>query len=99
MRCKCGSGETVVKDSRPIPDGTIMRRRLCLGCGVRFTTNEIHVEDYAKIRKVRDGISNIKKDIFKLASVVAEIEALSPTTDLQVSASKSSSEQAIERDH
>ena len=37
----CGSNDTQVKDSRPCEDGgAIRRRRLCTGCGARFTTFE-----------------------------------------------------------
>ena len=42
MRCPfCGESDTQVKDSRPTDDGSaIRRRRLCSGCGQRFTTVE-----------------------------------------------------------
>ena len=42
MRCPfCGSEETQVKDSRPIEDGNVIRRRRqCAKCGARFTTAE-----------------------------------------------------------
>lgn len=42
MRCPfCGNDETQVKDSRPTEDNSaIRRRRLCIGCGARFTTFE-----------------------------------------------------------
>jgi len=42
MRCPfCGNEDTQVKDSRPTDDNAaIRRRRLCLGCGARFTTFE-----------------------------------------------------------
>jgi transcriptional repressor NrdR len=42
MRCpSCTSLDTQVKDSRPTEDSAaIRRRRLCLACGVRFTTFE-----------------------------------------------------------
>jgi transcriptional repressor NrdR len=42
MRCPyCGSDNTQVKDSRPSSDNTsIRRRRVCAGCGGRFTTFE-----------------------------------------------------------
>ena len=42
MRCPfCGSEDTQVKDRRPADDGTsIRRRRVCNGCGERFTTFE-----------------------------------------------------------
>lgn len=42
MRCPfCGHEDTQVKDSRPTEDNSaIRRRRLCVGCGARFTTFE-----------------------------------------------------------
>ena len=42
MRCPfCGYEDSQVKDSRPTEDNTsIRRRRLCPGCGARFTTFE-----------------------------------------------------------
>lgn len=42
MRCPfCQNEETQVKDSRPSEDNSsIRRRRLCTGCGARFTTFE-----------------------------------------------------------
>lgn len=42
MRCPyCGSSDSQVKDSRPTDDETaIRRRRVCAGCGGRFTTFE-----------------------------------------------------------
>ena len=42
MRCPyCGCDDTQVKDSRPTEDNTaIRRRRVCTGCGGRFTTFE-----------------------------------------------------------
>ena len=42
MRCPfCGSEDTQVKDSRPVEDGNVIRRRRqCGGCGARFTTAE-----------------------------------------------------------
>ena len=42
MRCPfCNNDDTQVKDSRPSEDNTsIRRRRVCAGCGGRFTTFE-----------------------------------------------------------
>ncbi len=42
MRCPfCSHQDTQVKDSRPTEDNSaIRRRRLCVGCGARFTTFE-----------------------------------------------------------
>lgn len=54
MRCPfCGSEDTQVKDSRPSEDGTaIRRRRLCNGCGARFTTFErVQLRELTVVKK------------------------------------------------
>lgn len=43
----CGSAKTDVKDSRPQPDGW-RRRRLC-GCGHRFSTMELVVDERPRV--------------------------------------------------
>ena len=70
MRCQfCGSPDSRVVDSRPADDGnSIRRRRVCTGCGRRFTTYE-KVETHQMLvikkdnsrelfdaRKIRSGI-------------------------------------------
>lgn len=55
MRCPvCRSGQTKVVDSRDSRDGSIRRRRLCNGCGHRFTTRERIDEALPSVVK-RDG--------------------------------------------
>ncbi len=54
MRCPfCGSEDTQVKDSRPIEDATVIRRRRqCASCGARFTTFErVQLRDLVVIKK------------------------------------------------
>ena len=54
MRCPfCGSADTQVKDSRPVEEGAaIRRRRLCLGCGARFTTFErVQLRELVVVKK------------------------------------------------
>jgi transcriptional repressor NrdR len=54
MRCPfCGSEDTQVKDSRPVDDGSaIRRRRQCSVCGARFTTFErVQLRDLLVIKK------------------------------------------------
>ncbi len=54
MRCPfCGYAESQVKDSRPVDDGTaIRRRRQCQGCGARFTTFErVQLRELVVIKK------------------------------------------------
>jgi transcriptional repressor NrdR len=54
MRCPyCGSSDTQVKDSRPAEDSScIRRRRVCPGCGGRFTTFErVQLRELIVIKK------------------------------------------------
>lgn len=54
MRCPyCGSQDSQVKDSRPAEDGgTIRRRRVCPGCGGRFTTFErVQLRDLIVVKR------------------------------------------------
>lgn len=54
MRCPyCGNDDTQVKDSRPTEDSNaIRRRRICNGCGGRFTTFErVQLRDLVVVKK------------------------------------------------
>ena len=54
MRCPyCTHDDTQVKDSRPTEDGSaIRRRRICSGCGGRFTTFErIQLRELTVVKK------------------------------------------------
>ncbi|WP_424981381.1 transcriptional regulator NrdR [Maritalea sp. S77] len=54
MRCPyCGNQDTQVKDSRPTEDyNSIRRRRVCSGCGGRFTTFErVQLRDIVVAKK------------------------------------------------
>ncbi|MDX6748744.1 transcriptional regulator NrdR [Geminicoccaceae bacterium 1502E] len=54
MRCPfCGSEDTQVKDSRPVEDSTVIRRRRqCTSCGARFTTLErVQLRDLVVLKK------------------------------------------------
>ncbi|GLQ06468.1 transcriptional regulator NrdR [Sneathiella chinensis] len=54
MRCPfCHGEETQVKDSRPTEDNTaIRRRRVCTGCGGRFTTFErVQLRELTVVKK------------------------------------------------
>lgn len=72
MRCpKCTSIEDKVIDSRIARDGnTIRRRRECLECGHRFTTNEGLVRDTLVVVK-RDG----RQEPFLRDKLVAAVRA------------------------
>ena len=54
MRCPfCGSDDTQVKDSRPTEENAaIRRRRVCPGCGGRFTTFErVQLRDLVVVKR------------------------------------------------
>jgi transcriptional repressor NrdR len=72
MRCpKCTSIEDKVIDSRIARDGnSIRRRRECLECGHRFTTNEEFVRDSLAVVK-RDG----RTEPFNREKIVAAVRA------------------------
>jgi transcriptional repressor NrdR len=72
MRCpKCTSIEDKVIDSRIARDGnSIRRRRECLECGHRFTTNEEFVRDSLVVVK-RDG----RQEPFSRDKLVAAVRA------------------------
>lgn len=51
MKCPICGEETKVIDSRPFY-GTIKRRRECLSCSYRFTTEELKREDAVQLLRV-----------------------------------------------
>lgn len=73
MKCPfCGSDSTKVKDTRPCKGDTI-RKRVCVGCGKRFSTAERITAEYMRVRK-RNGNTEpfsrakIRKGILKAAA-------------------------------
>ena len=53
MNCpKCGCDDCIVVDVRP-KDGNSKRRRECIGCGERFNTVEIHMEEYENLKELK----------------------------------------------
>ena len=69
MGCRCGAPLTGVLDSRPIENGSrIRRRRMCGACGHRFTTYEISQEEWDRL-KAQDA------RLQKIVSAVLEAEA------------------------
>ncbi|HET6469626.1 MAG TPA: transcriptional regulator NrdR [Geminicoccaceae bacterium] len=54
MRCPfCGAEDTQVKDSRPVEEATVIRRRRqCPGCGARFSTLErVQLRELVVVKK------------------------------------------------
>lgn len=77
LRCPtCNHDVTAVKDSRPGDDGAyIRRRRLCRGCGHKFTTYETLVEpetqDRATLADVH-ALRDVALRALTLADTLAE---------------------------
>jgi transcriptional repressor NrdR len=73
MRCPfCSSDDNQVKDSRPVEDGSaVRRRRQCNACGARFTTFErIQLRELVVVK--RDGRRvPFDRDKFKRSIVIA----------------------------
>lgn len=101
MQCPfCASSRTRVIDSRPIEDGSaIRRRRLCDACENRFTTYERSVVPLVvrkrdgrlepfQVDKVRAGFESALADRpvnrKRLEAMIAEVEALARTHGPQV---------------
>lgn len=57
MKCsKCGRWNDRVTNSRLSLSGvTVKRRRECMDCGFRFTTHEVHMEQYEKLLRLTEG--------------------------------------------
>jgi transcriptional repressor NrdR len=101
MQCPfCASSRTRVLDSRPIDGGSaVRRRRLCGGCGNRFTTYERSVVPLVvrkrdgrfepfQVEKVRAGFTSALADrpvtAKKLEAMIAEVEAIARSHGSQV---------------
>lgn len=67
MKCPfCGEQESKVIDSRPVEDGSVIRRRReCLGCGKRFTTYE-RIESLPILVIKKDG----RREMFDREKIV-----------------------------
>lgn len=84
MRCHwCNKDDDKVVDSRPVEDGSaIRRRRECLSCGRRYTTFE-RVEDLGLWVHKRDGTRE-QYDRSKVISGVRKAITNRPVTEAQV---------------
>lgn len=74
--CPHCQSRTDVKDSRPRTEGGIRRRRVCVACGVRFTTWEVQVGDVADILS---GVANASPGVVtqaqELVARLGELDA------------------------
>ncbi len=75
MKCpKCHELEDKVIDSRTVKDGEVIRRRrLCLGCGHRFTTYEEVMRSGLRVLK-RNGITEDFKPVKILQGIKKSCE-------------------------
>ena len=67
MKCPRCSKPSNVTHTRPRPDGSIMRRHVCLSCGARFKTVEL-VENDLFQRQAR--LAKAARDAFKMAQAL-----------------------------
>lgn len=74
---RCGHQETRVKDSRGVVGASqINRRRLCISCGCKFSTQERVTPDYSgelDTRAITEKIARAQKSIGWLESLLLEI--------------------------
>lgn len=54
----CG-GKSVIYDSRKLKDGSVMRRKKCRKCGIRFCTNERYAGRIGVLGHVEEKNYNI----------------------------------------
>jgi len=73
---KCQHRGTAVKDSRPVKDGTeIRRRRFCIACGHRFTTLEQLYENARPLRsgRLKETLSRLSRALDNAREDIAEV--------------------------
>lgn len=59
MQCpKCGNGLSSCIDSRR-RDNNVYRRRQCLGCGYRYSTQEVPVEELKQLRAAEEALGKL----------------------------------------
>jgi transcriptional regulator NrdR family protein len=59
MNCpKCGNGLSSCIDSRQ-RDNNVYRRRKCLGCGYRYSTQEVSVEELKQLRAAEKALGEL----------------------------------------
>ena len=77
MKCpKCNAMGLSCADSRPYYE-TIRRRRRCLNCGYRFSTVEISIEDYHKLKENEADATDVLSNLEEILSKVRELRGKS----------------------
>jgi transcriptional repressor NrdR len=81
MRCPyCGSLDTQVKDSRPTDDSaSIRRRRVCSGCGGRFTTFErVQLRELMVLKKSGRRVPFDREKLMRSLEIALRKRAVDP---------------------
>lgn len=74
-RCKaCGSDKIFVYDTRNNEDGTVVRKRVCAGCGEDFKTLEIRNEDI--VIDIKETLNEIMETRQKLTALYNFIKSI-----------------------
>ena len=81
MRCPfCSHEDTQVKDSRPTEDNSaIRRRRLCVGCGARFTTFErVQLRELTVLKKSGRRVPFEREKLERSLNIALRKRAIDP---------------------
>ncbi len=81
MRCPfCSHEDTQVKDSRPTEDNSaIRRRRLCVGCGARFTTFErVQLRELTVLKKSGKRVPFEREKLERSLNIALRKRAIDP---------------------
>jgi transcriptional repressor NrdR len=79
MKCPyCGSPETQVKETRTGEDDTVIRRRrVCLGCGARFTTFErVQLRDLFVVKRSGETVPFDREKLYRSIQVALRKRAV-----------------------
>lgn len=79
VQCPKCNGESHVIDSRD-EESARRRRRKCDSCGHRYTTYEIHAEEYNRIRKLKVEAARIEPVIETLRAIATQFGATNGTS-------------------
>lgn len=71
VQCPKCNGESKVIDSRD-EESARRRRRRCERCKYRYTTYEIHADEYNRIRRLKVDAAQIEPVITTLRSIAAQ---------------------------
>jgi hypothetical protein len=67
----CSSDHSGVNDTRRFADNRVWRRRECIKCKKRFTTYEIHEQDYHELAELRKLMVTLKGPLTQAIKLVS----------------------------